>query len=129
MMEVLVSAASKYGATTEIAKAIDAVLAERGFDTTMAPPEQVVAIENYGAVVLGSAVYMGQWMKPARALVDRSCEVLAALPVWLFSSGPVGEPPKPPEDSVDVAGDPRGDQGSGPSGVRREDGQEAAEFR
>jgi menaquinone-dependent protoporphyrinogen oxidase len=99
-MEVLVSAASKYGATTEIAKTIDAVLAERGFDTTMVPPEQVVAIENYGAVVLGSAVYMGQWMKPARKLADRSREVLAALPVWLFSSGPIGEPPKPAADSV-----------------------------
>ena len=28
---------------------------------------------------------------------------LADRPVWLFSSGPVGDPPKPDEDPVDVA--------------------------
>ena len=53
-------------------------------------------------MVLGSAVYMGQWMKPARELVERSAAALAARPVWLFSSGPVGEPPKPAGNPVDV---------------------------
>ena len=33
---------------------------------TVIPPEEVGAIEEFDAVVLGSAVYMGQWMKPAR---------------------------------------------------------------
>jgi menaquinone-dependent protoporphyrinogen oxidase len=28
---------------------------------------------------------------------------MAERPVWLFSSGPVGDPPKPEEDPVDVA--------------------------
>jgi menaquinone-dependent protoporphyrinogen oxidase len=54
-------------------------------------------------VVLGSAVYAGHWLKPAKELVDRSGAALATKPVWLFSSGPVGEPPKPEEDPVDVA--------------------------
>jgi menaquinone-dependent protoporphyrinogen oxidase len=36
--------------------------------------------------------------------VDRCGDALAARPVWLFSSGPVGDPPKPEEDPVDVAG-------------------------
>jgi menaquinone-dependent protoporphyrinogen oxidase len=35
--------------------------------------------------------------------VDRCGAALAARPVWLFSSGPVGDPPKPEEDPVDVA--------------------------
>jgi menaquinone-dependent protoporphyrinogen oxidase len=54
-------------------------------------------------VVLGSAVYAGHWLKPARDLVARCGPALAARPVWLFSSGPVGDPPKPEEDPVDVA--------------------------
>jgi menaquinone-dependent protoporphyrinogen oxidase len=54
-------------------------------------------------VVLGSAVYMGQWMKPARELAERQAAALAARPVWLFSSGPVGEPAKPAENPVDVS--------------------------
>jgi len=46
-------------------------------------------------VVLGSAVYLGQWMKPARELAERSAGAIASRPVWLFSSGPIGEPAKP----------------------------------
>ena len=53
-------------------------------------------------MVLGSAVYMGQWMKPARELAERSAAALATRPVWLFSSGPVGEPAKPADNPVDV---------------------------
>jgi menaquinone-dependent protoporphyrinogen oxidase len=102
-MKVLVCAATKYGATGEIANAVADVLAEKGLEVTVIPPEQAGAIEQFDAVVLGSAVYMGQWMKPARELVDRSAAVLAARPVWLFSSGPVGEPAKPAENPVDVS--------------------------
>jgi menaquinone-dependent protoporphyrinogen oxidase len=102
-MKVLVCAATKYGATGEIANAVADVLAENGLEVTVIPPEQAGAIEQFDAVVLGSAVYMGQWMKPARELVDRSAAVLAARPVWLFSSGPVGEPAKPAENPVDVS--------------------------
>lgn len=102
-MRVLVTAASKYGATGEIARAIGEVLTEHGLDTTVLPCEQVDTVGGYDAVVLGGAVYAGHWLKPARALVDRSGDALAARPVWLFSSGPVGDPPKPEEDPVDVA--------------------------
>jgi menaquinone-dependent protoporphyrinogen oxidase len=102
-MKVLVCAASKYGATGEIASAVADVLAEKGLEVTVIPPEQAGAIEQFDAVVLGSAVYMGQWMKPARELVDRSAAALAARPVWLFSSGPVGEPAKAAENPVDVS--------------------------
>jgi menaquinone-dependent protoporphyrinogen oxidase len=102
-MRVLVTAATKYGATGEIAQAIGAVLSERGLDTTVTPPEQVQAIDDYDAVVLGSAVYAGYWLRPAREFVDRCGDALAARPVWLFSSGPIGDPPKPEEDPVDVA--------------------------
>jgi menaquinone-dependent protoporphyrinogen oxidase len=78
------------------------VLAERGCEVTVLPPEKVGAVEEFDAVVLGSAVYMGQWMKPARELAERSAAVLATRPVWLFSSGPVGEPAKPADNPVDV---------------------------
>jgi menaquinone-dependent protoporphyrinogen oxidase len=101
-MKVLVCAASKYGATREIARAVADVLAEKNLKVTVVPPERAGAIEEFDAVVLGSAVYMGHWMKPARDLVERSAATLAARPVWLFSSGPVGEPPKPVGNPVDV---------------------------
>ena len=101
-MKVLVCAASKYGATGEIAQAVADVLVGKGFEITVVPPGHVGAMEEFDAVVLGSAVYMGQWMKPARELAERSAAALAARPVWLFSSGPVGEPAKPADNPVDV---------------------------
>ncbi len=35
--------------------------------------------------------------------MDRFDAALTAIPVWIFSSGPIGDPPKPDEDPVDVA--------------------------
>jgi len=99
---VLVCAASKYGATSEIAQAVADVLAGRGCQVTVLPPEKAGAVEEYDAVVLGSAVYMGRWLKPARELTARSAAALATRPVWLFSSGPVGEPAMPADNPVDI---------------------------
>jgi menaquinone-dependent protoporphyrinogen oxidase len=50
-----------------------------------------------------SAVYAGHWLEPARELAKDHAEALPEKPTWLFSSGPVGEPPKPEEEPVDVA--------------------------
>ncbi|MGZ5291694.1 MAG: flavodoxin domain-containing protein [Actinomycetota bacterium] len=102
-MKVLVTAASKHGATRDIAQAIAEVLAERGFDASLLEPQEVGPVEGYDAVVLGSSVYAGRWAKPAKELVERSGDALAARPVWLFSSGPIGDPLKPEGDPADAA--------------------------
>lgn len=93
-MSVLVTAASKHGATAGIAEVIGRVLGEQGIDVAIVPISQA-RVEDYDAVVAGSAVYAGRWLKPARDFVKRNAEALRARPVWLFSSGPVGDPPKP----------------------------------
>lgn len=105
-MRVLVTAASRHGATAEIADEIGEVLriALPNAVVDVRPPEQVNSVDDYDAVVLGSAVYMGRWLDPARKLVARLAAALAARPTWLFSSGPIGDPPRPTEDPVDVAG-------------------------
>jgi menaquinone-dependent protoporphyrinogen oxidase len=100
---VLVSAGSKHGSTAEIAARIQKALVERGLETTVAEPSQVTEIAGYDAIVLGSAVYAGHWLPAATALAYL---VAAASPrplTWLFSSGPIGDPPKPDEDPVDIA--------------------------
>jgi menaquinone-dependent protoporphyrinogen oxidase len=102
-MRVLVTAATKHGATQEIAQAIGDALRDQGLDPTVIEPERVDRVDDYDAAVLGSAVYAGHWLKPAKQLVDRCGSALTARPVWLFSSGPIGDPPKPEEDPVDVA--------------------------
>jgi hypothetical protein len=78
-------------------------LRDQGLDPTVLEPEQVDTVDGYDAVVLGSAVDAGHWLRPARDLVCCCGPALADLPVSLFSSGPVGDPPMPEEDPVDVA--------------------------
>jgi menaquinone-dependent protoporphyrinogen oxidase len=94
-MKVLVTVATRHGATAEVAAIIARVLRLRGMEATELPPADVVDIEEYDAVVLGSAVYAGRWLAPATSLVERLQPQLAARPVWLFSSGPIGDPPNP----------------------------------
>jgi menaquinone-dependent protoporphyrinogen oxidase len=102
-MRVLVTAASRHGATTEIADAIGRTLRESLPAVDVRDPEAVTALDGYGAVVLGSAVYMGRWLEPARQLAERRRADLLLVPVWLFSSGPVGDPPLPAEEPPEVA--------------------------
>ena len=104
-MRVLVTAASRHGATHEIADAIAAGLERRGVDAEARHTEDLASADGYDAYVLGSAVYVGRWLDTARELIESNAESLSARPVWLFSSGPLGPPDglKPEGDPVDAA--------------------------
>lgn len=102
-MRVLVTAASRHGATAEIAEAIAGKIRESEMEVDVLPPDAVDGVDPYDAVVVGSAVYAGHWLDPARRLVDRHAAALADRPTWLFSSGPIGDPPKPDEELVEIA--------------------------
>jgi menaquinone-dependent protoporphyrinogen oxidase len=90
-MNVLVASQTRHGATREIADLIGATLRERHIAADIRDLADVRDLAPYDAVVLGSAVYMGSWMKPAKAFVDRHAGELRTRPTWLFSSGPTGE--------------------------------------
>jgi menaquinone-dependent protoporphyrinogen oxidase len=103
-MRVLVTAASRHGATHEIAAAIADGLARRGLDAEARPAEELSSLDGYDAYVIGSAVYVGRWLAPARELVEAHAEALTSRAVWMFSSGPLGPPEalKPEGDPVDA---------------------------
>jgi len=105
-MRVLVTAASRHGATHEIAAAIAAGLVRRRVEAQACPVEELAGLDGYDAYVIGSAVYVGRWLDGARDLVEAHGDALSARPVWLFSSGPLGPPEalKPEGDPVDVGG-------------------------
>ncbi|HSC01665.1 MAG TPA: flavodoxin domain-containing protein [Solirubrobacteraceae bacterium] len=90
--KVLVTAASRHHATHEIGEAIAAVLIDRGIAAEASAIEQVTDLGEYGAVVLGSAVYANRWLGEARRFAQIHASELIRMPVWLFSSGPVGDP-------------------------------------
>ena len=88
----LIVVASSRGATWEIARAIRDTLDEHDIGTDLVPPDAVTSLSDYDAVILGSAVYTGHWLAPARDFATRFRAQLATRRVWLFSSGPVGDP-------------------------------------
>ena len=71
-MHILVTAASKHGATDEVADAIAKRLEAAGFTVDRVAPADVTAVEPYDAVVVGSAVYILQWMPEAHDFKGRS---------------------------------------------------------
>ena len=91
-MKVLIAYTSKHGATAEIARAIEQELGLHFSQTHLSDVASVDNIADYDAVVLGSAVYAGSWMRPAYQFAKQHADALSALPLWTFSSGPMGEP-------------------------------------
>jgi menaquinone-dependent protoporphyrinogen oxidase len=89
--QVLVTYATKYGATAEIAEKIAEVLQQEGLPADVVPVKQVKDLAPYSAVVLGSAVYIGRWRKEAIKFMEDNEQTLAQRDVWIFSSGPTDE--------------------------------------
>ena len=88
---ILVTYASKYGATKEIAGKIGEVLRQQGLQLDVLPVDGVQDLNGYGAIILGSAVYIGKWQREAVKFLQTHETSLFERPVWLFSSGPTGE--------------------------------------
>ena len=89
--KVLVAYGTKYGATAEIAERIGQVLRDAGLGADVKAADRAGDPGRYDAVVLGSAVYIGQWRKEAAKFLEANEAALAQKPVWIFSSGPTGE--------------------------------------
>lgn len=67
-MTVLVTTAGRHGSTAEIAAEIADTLTSRGIKVVVADPQDVAEVTGYDAVILGSAIYAGHWLGPAREL-------------------------------------------------------------
>ena len=108
-MKVLVTHASRHGSTAGISAAVAAAIDERFAQhrhqavVEVAPVARVRSLAGVDAVVLGSAVYVGKWLPPAREFVRAFATELKARQVWLFSSGPLGDPPRPVDEPAEPA--------------------------
>ena len=102
LMKVLVAVASRHGSTREIAQAIAEELRTASVEPELRDVAAVESLDGYDAAIIGSAVYAGHWLPEARQFVERHRDRLATIPVWLFSSGPLGAEPWPPGDPPGV---------------------------
>jgi menaquinone-dependent protoporphyrinogen oxidase len=103
-MKILVAVASKHGSTREIAEAVAQELQAQDLSVDLKDAGEVVQISNYDAVILGSAIYAGNWLQEAKSFAEIFRTQLSKVPVWVFSSGPIGaENPKPQDDPARLA--------------------------
>jgi menaquinone-dependent protoporphyrinogen oxidase len=102
-MKVLVAVASKHGSTREIADAIVEELRSSHIEADLRDAEEVTTIRGYHAEILGSAIYLGKRLPEARTFPEHHRVALSKLPVWMFSSGPLGaEDPQPHSDPKEL---------------------------
>lgn len=88
---VLVAYATRYGSTQEVAEEVAETLRESGLEVDLQPARRVETVDEYRAVVLGTPLYIGRWLKEARRFLTRHQEALSERPVAVFSLGPTGE--------------------------------------
>ena len=98
MKSVLVAYASRHGSTADIAETIGGVISAAGFHAAVHPVGEVLTVSACDALILGSAVYMDNWLPEAQDVVEANLDDIVARPTWLFSSGSVGSFPAVPFD-------------------------------
>jgi menaquinone-dependent protoporphyrinogen oxidase len=86
---VLVTYATRYGSTQEVAQAIAETLRQNGVAVETQPIRSIGSIERYSAAVLGVPLYMGRMHKDARRFLAAHRNALTKMPVALFVLGPV----------------------------------------
>ncbi|HET8851011.1 MAG TPA: flavodoxin domain-containing protein [Ktedonobacteraceae bacterium] len=86
---ILVTYATRYGSTQEVAEAVAATLRECGLEVAIQPMRDVRTLEGYRAVVLGASLYMFHWHKDALRFLSRYREAITQRPVAIFALGPV----------------------------------------
>lgn len=86
---VLVTYATRYGSTEEVALAVAETLRESGVTVETQSILKVNALERYDAVVIGAPLYMGRLLKDARRFLSAHRNALTKMPVALFVLGPI----------------------------------------
>jgi len=84
MNKILVTYATRAGATFEVAMRVAEVLRAAGATVDVKPVTAVHEMKGYDAVVVGSAIRMGRWLQEAVAFVQAHRETLSHIPTAYF---------------------------------------------
>ena len=90
--KILVTYATRYGSTQEVAEAVAAALREGGLAVDLQLMREVRTLAGYSAVVLGAPLFMFRWHKDALGFLSRHRKALTEQPVAVFALGPTHDP-------------------------------------
>jgi menaquinone-dependent protoporphyrinogen oxidase len=82
---LLIAYASRTGTTAEVAQALASALRAQGLAVDASPAARVAALDDYDAVLVGSAARFGTWLDEALAFLRRHRAALATRPVAFFT--------------------------------------------
>lgn len=82
--KILVTYASQFGSTAEVAEAIAEVLSQAGNRVETMRARSVTDLDNYDAVIIGGAIQYNRWMAEATEFVRTHQYRLGQLPVAYF---------------------------------------------
>ena len=87
MPRILVTYATRYGSTRDIAECIRNRLTDAGFDADLLQANHEIDVTKYDALIVGSPLFAGQWLADPALLLIVNKERLNTKPVALFSVG------------------------------------------
>jgi menaquinone-dependent protoporphyrinogen oxidase len=84
MNKILVTYATRAGSTVEVAATVAEALSAEGATVDILPIKAARDVKGYDAVVVGSAIRMGQWLPEAVQFVKTNRSTLAGMPTAYF---------------------------------------------
>lgn len=87
--KILVTYATKYGSTREVAETIARVLTEKFLSVDVTACKEVKSIDGYQAVVIGAPLYAGSVLSDAVKFINKFQGDLEKIPSAFFILGPL----------------------------------------
>ena len=86
---ILLTYATRFGSTQEVAEVITTALRETGIKVDLQPIQEVQRLGDYDGIVLGAALYNARWHQEAHQFLAKYQDVLMQRPVAIFALGPL----------------------------------------
>lgn len=82
---ILITYATRAGSTSEVVSIIGEELSKRGYVVEIFPVKSKPAVEGYTAVLIGSAIRMGNWLPEAVEFIKQNQTPLNSIPTAIFT--------------------------------------------
>ena len=98
---VLITYATRYGSTKEVADFVGKHLVEKEVPVEIFPCKEVTNLDHYDFIILGTPYYIGKMLKDAKNFITKNQDSLSKKTVAIFALGPIGDDEKEKSEAKD----------------------------